>query len=58
MMRDAQKVVALRDALQQIIANTEEDAIRHMGHDGLTAYEALAKAVHDCAKAALDEVDR
>lgn len=51
-MIDRERV--LREALETILANTEEDAIRHMGHDGLTAYEALAKAVADCARAALD----
>ena len=36
----------LREALEQIVANTEEDAIK-------TTYEHLAKDVCDCARAAL-----
>lgn len=40
-------------ALQAILANTEEDAIPHISHDGLTAYQSLARDISDCASAAL-----
>lgn len=43
----------LREALETILANTEEDAILHIAYDGMTAYQALAKDIADCARAAL-----
>ena len=43
----------LREALTMILANTEADAIPHIAYNGMTAYEALAKDIADCARAAL-----
>lgn len=46
-------IAELVEALHTILANTEADAIPHIAHDGLTAYQSLAKDISDCAFAAL-----
>jgi hypothetical protein len=43
----------MAEALLTILANTEEDAIPHISHDGMTAYQSLAKDISDCARSAL-----
>jgi hypothetical protein len=52
--QQADRIEQLEAALLTILANTEEDAISHTAYDGLTAYQALAKDIADCARAALD----
>jgi hypothetical protein len=47
------RIEVLEAALRTILANTEEDAIPHIAYDGLTAYQALAKDIADCARAYL-----
>jgi hypothetical protein len=49
----AARIEALEAALFTIYANTEPDAIPHISYDGMTAYQALAKDIADCARAAL-----
>ena len=48
------RIEALEEALSTILANTEADAIPHIAYNGLTAYQALAKDIADCARAALN----
>jgi hypothetical protein len=51
--QQAARIEQLEAALLTIFTNTEEDAIPHTAYDGLTAYQALAKDIADCARAVL-----
>jgi len=51
--RQRWRIKAMEEALWTILTNTEEDAIPHIAYDGMTAYQALAKDIADCARAGL-----